>query len=88
MLSDLEPRNILVRKGSPRKHELAGIIDWGMVGFSLFAYGCCHKDTVLGNSNLSLYYAQKPVVPSVAPRGVSIKTYQGAPDYRPLNEEI
>jgi Ser/Thr protein kinase RdoA (MazF antagonist) len=25
--NDLEPRNILVRKGSPGKYELAGIID-------------------------------------------------------------
>ncbi|KAJ5459354.1 hypothetical protein N7530_011298 [Penicillium desertorum] len=75
--NDLKPRNILVRKGSPEKYELAGIIDWDIAGFS-------HSPT-----NIALvYYVQKPVVPSAAPRGVPYKTYQGAPDYRPVNEEI
>ncbi|KAJ6190532.1 hypothetical protein N7519_000553 [Penicillium mononematosum] len=50
--NDLEPRNILVRKGST-KYELAGIIDWDMAGFFPFAYEYGYKDTVLGNSNLS-----------------------------------
>lgn len=50
---DLEPRNILVRKASSGKYELAGVIDWEMAGFFPFAYEYGFKDTVLGSSNLS-----------------------------------
>jgi uncharacterized protein YbcC (UPF0753/DUF2309 family) len=42
-----------VRKASAGKYELAGVIDWEMAGFFLFAYEYGLKDTVLGSSNLS-----------------------------------
>ncbi len=50
--NDLEPRNILVRKSSSGKYELAGVIDWEMAGFFPFAYEYGVKDTSLGCENL------------------------------------
>ncbi|KAJ5907806.1 hypothetical protein N7495_000488 [Penicillium taxi] len=35
--NDLKPRNLLIRKSSSGKYELAGVIDWEMAGFSPFA---------------------------------------------------
>ncbi|KAJ5405177.1 hypothetical protein N7465_006461 [Penicillium sp. CMV-2018d] len=49
--NDLEPRNILVRKSSSGKYELAGVIDWEMAGFYPFAYEYGVKDTSLGCEN-------------------------------------
>jgi hypothetical protein len=50
--NDLEPRNILVRKSSSGKYELAGVIDWEMAGFFPFAYEYGIKDASLGCENL------------------------------------
>ncbi|KAJ5351933.1 hypothetical protein N7452_000907 [Penicillium brevicompactum] len=50
--NDLEPRNILVRKSSSGKYEVAGVIDWEMAGFFPFAYEYGVKDTSLGCENL------------------------------------
>jgi hypothetical protein len=88
--NDLEPRNILVRKASSGKYELAGVIDWEMAGFFPFAYEYGLKDTVLGTSNLSFswYTMFKNQTSHLLPRAECHTIYQGAPDYRQIKEEI
>jgi len=50
--TDMEPRNVLVRRHHDDVYELAAITGWETAGFFPFAYTSALKDTELGLSNL------------------------------------